>query len=419
MLRGYRILDLTRGGALMAGKVLADLGAEVIVIEPPGGSPTRAVGPFIGDRPEPERSLYWSYLNLGKKGITLGIAARDGQQLLQQLVQKSQAVIESFPPGFLASLGLGYADLQAHKPDLIMASITPFGQEGPWRDYEACDLTIQSLSGFQFLCGEPDRPPLRVGFPQVALLAAVEAAFYVSAALFHRGATGKGQYLDISMQAVAVGQMIATAATGYPTLQGEMLTRHGQIHKAGAWVTRFIWECRDGYVSFAISPGPIGARSQTQLVEWMAEEQPDLVPTWLRSFDWAARYTVDNLISDPELSRQIDQVSEIIGHFLKTKTKAELFRGAFERRILLTASNSARDLSEDPQLSSRDFFLGLEHGDLGREIIYPGQIARVDGRALRPTGRAPRIGQHNEEVYGQRLGLSPAELVRLREIGVI
>ena len=403
----------------MAGKLLADLGVEVIVVEPPGGSPTRAVGPFIDDKSEPEQSLYWGYLNLGKKGITLNIAARDGQRLFRQIVQQSQAVIESFPPGFLPGLGLGYSDLQVDQPELIMASITPFGQEGPWRDYEACDLTIQSLSGFQFLCGEPDRPPLRVGFPQVALLAAVEAAFFVSAALFHRGVTGTGQYLDVSMQAVAVGQMMATAATSYPTLQGEILTRHGQIHKAGAWVTRFIWECRDGYVSFAISPGPIGARSQTQLIGWILEEQPDLVPDWLRSFDWATRYTVDNLLTDPELSRQIDQVSEIVSRFLKTKTKAELFHGAFERRILLTSSNTAEDLSEDEQLRSRDFFVTLEHDDLGRGIRYPGQIARVDGQPVKPRTRAPRIGEHNEEVYGQLLGLSPAELVRLRQIGVI
>ncbi len=419
MLEGYRIIDLTEGGAQLAGKLLADLGAEVIVAEPPGGSSTRVTGPFIADKPESTKSIHWNYLNLGKKSISVNLCTQDGQYLLHQLAHHADALIESHEPGFLAALGLGYEDLRRDRPDLIMASITPFGQTGPWRDYRACDLILQSLSGFQFLCGESGGPPLRVGFPQVPLLAAVEAAFFVVASLFHRGMTGRGQYIDLAMQGVAVGQGVATAATAYPALQGEMLERHGQIHIAGAWITRFIWECADGYVCFQIAPGAVGAHSQTELFKWILEQQPALVPDWIRTFDWATGYTMQTLLDDPRLNDRIAEAAAAVAAFFKTKTKKALFQAARERKLLLMPCNTAKDLEEHEQLIARDFFVSIRHEDLDREIRYPGQIARVDHVRVGSRQRAPRVGEHNDEIFGDLLGVPAEERVALHELGVI
>ena len=166
LLAPYRVLDLTDGRGLLCGKMLADLGADVVQVEPPGGSPARNVGPFYHDTPGAERSLFWWAYCTNKRGITLDIATDDGAALLRRLVANADFLIESGDPGRMASLGLGYPDLQAINPRLVMVSITAFGQDGPYADYQASDIVGMALGGFMHLTGDGDRPPLRVSMPQ-------------------------------------------------------------------------------------------------------------------------------------------------------------------------------------------------------------------------------------------------------------
>ena len=188
LLSPYRVLDLTDERGLLCGKILADLGADVIQIEPPGGSSARDIGPFYHDEAHPEKSLFWwAYAN-NKRGVTLNLDTVDGRQLLQRLARGAHFLIESWPPGYLESLGLGYEALAAINPELIVVSITPFGQDGPYAHYKATDVTGMAMGGLMYLTGDPDRAPVRVGFPQFYLHGAAAGA--TGAMLAHSGAGG-------------------------------------------------------------------------------------------------------------------------------------------------------------------------------------------------------------------------------------
>ena len=183
----YRVLDLTEGGMNWCGKVLADLGADVIKIEPTGGSPTRNRGPFYNNEPHPERSLFWYAYCLNKRGITLDLESEEGQRLFKKLAATADFVLESFAPGYMDGLGLGYESLSRVSPGLIMASMTPFGQTGPYAHYKATDMIAWSMGGMQYASGDEDRPPVRISFPQAEFHAGAQAAAGCMAALWHGG----------------------------------------------------------------------------------------------------------------------------------------------------------------------------------------------------------------------------------------
>ncbi len=172
----YRVLDLSDENGQLAGRILADLGADTIVVEPPGGSPSRCLGPFFHDIPHPQKSLFWFSLNTNKRSITLDINKSRGQDILKRLVCSADFLIESYPPGYLDKLGLGYDVLRMINPRLVMVSITPFGQDGPWRNYNSGDLIEMALSGLVYLSGEPGKEPLRIPVPQACLHAGAWAA---------------------------------------------------------------------------------------------------------------------------------------------------------------------------------------------------------------------------------------------------
>ena len=183
----YRVLDLTDEKGPLCGKILADLGAEVIKIEKPGGDPSRHIGPFCGDIPHPERSLYWMAYNASKKGITLNIESRDGQEIFRELAKVADIIIESYDPGYLDGLRLGYSELSKLNPAVLMTSITPFGQTGPYSHYKASDLVLWSMGGYAYLCGDPDRPPVQISFPQAYIQAENGSSYSHYACSFSSG----------------------------------------------------------------------------------------------------------------------------------------------------------------------------------------------------------------------------------------
>src|SRR3972149_79549 len=192
-LEPYRVLDLTAGGCSLCGKILGDLGADVIRIERPGGNPDRSLGPFYKDIPDREKSLFWFAYNANKRGITLNIETADGREIFRRLVKRADFVIESLPPGYMDSLHIGYAVLKEINPRLIMAGISPFGQKGPYAHSNASDLITMAMSGFMYLHGDPDRPPVWISFPQASISAGAECAAAALIAHRHREGGGGGR----------------------------------------------------------------------------------------------------------------------------------------------------------------------------------------------------------------------------------
>lgn len=409
----YRILDLTEGGCMIGARLLAELGADVIKIEPPGGSPSR-VAPFYKDITDPEKSLFWFAYNVNKRGITLDIKTVDGQELFKRLVRGADVVMESFEPGYMASLGLGYEDLVTIKPDIIMTSITPFGQNGPKAHYQGCDLTAWASGGYLYICGEPDRAPIWISFPQASLHAGAEAASGTMAALWHRQMTGEGQQVDVSMQECVVAIDFNTPEIW--DLNRVEFTRSStrlNVGTKGVQTTQ-IWLCKDGYVLLIPQAGAEPFLGSTRrLVKWMEEE--NMAPDWLRAIDWAEDYSAATLTQD-----MVNRVEGAFGQFLITKTKMELFEeGALKRRIFTAPIANVKDITENPQLQSRDFWVTVDHPELGESLTYCGPSVRLSETPLKYAGRAPLIGEHNADIYGKELGISSKKLSHLTKAGII
>lgn len=414
LLTPYRVLDLTGETGLMCGKMLGDLGADVVIVEPPGGHPARGIGPFYKDEVHPEKSLFWFAFNTSKKGVTLDLTRPEGQKLVKELVRQADIVIESFAPGYLDALGLGYAALSAIKPDVIFTSITPFGQKGPRRDWKGTDLTLHARSGFQYLLGDPDRAPVRISVPMIAVKAGVEAAHAALFALFHRNTSGEGQHVDVSIQATGVWQMMN--ASSFPIHHGANQARAGDRYNAGFGNARAILPCADGYVTFFTAGGHMGAPTLYAMSRWMESE--GTLPDFMRGKKWED-WDLARIATDPTARQEIDDLNEIIATFLSTKSKWEIFERAFSEKILAAPVNDVRDLVEHSQPNARGFFRMLPHPELGSEIRYPGHWALMNNAQAGPRFRAPRIGEHNEEIYCQRLGYSKAQLADWQHKGVV
>ena len=414
LLTPYRVLDLTGEHGLMCGKVLGDFGAEVIVVEPPGGHPARAIGPFYKDEVHPEKSLFWFAFNTSKKGITLDITRPAGQQILKELVRHADIVVESFAPGYLDALGLGYERLSTIKPDVIFTSITPFGSTGPRRNWKGTDLTLQARSGLQYLLGDPDRAPVRISVPMIATKAGVEAASASLFALFHRNRTGEGQRVDVSIQAVGIWQMMN--ASSFPKHHGVNQARAGDRYNAGFGNARAILACADGYVTFLTMGGHMGAPTLYAMSRWMESEGK--LPDAMRGKKWE-EWDMAKLATDMAARKEMDDLNEILAQFLATKSKWEIFERACNEKILAAPVNNVKDLVEHPQPNARGFFHTLSHEDLNAEIVYPGHWALMNNAQAGPRFRAPHLGEHNEEIYCRRLGYSAEQMREWQQNGII
>ncbi len=410
MLKGCRALDLTDEKGFLCGKILADLGVDVIKVERPGGEPSRRIGPFWGDIGDPEKSLYWFAYNSNKRGITLDIETADGKEILKKLVKRSDFVIESFPPGYLEKLGLGYADLKSVNPRIIVTSITPFGQSGPYQDYKATDLVLMGMSGLLYLTGDSDRPPANISMPQACLHAGGDAAVGTLIAYYHREMTGEGQQVDISMQQSTAWFQAATLP--FWELDGKILQRAGTFRTGTSTVNiqRQVWECKDGYIFFVMLGGKTGAKTNRQLVEWMNEE--GMSNDYLQSIDWA---NLDMFVVTQEV---VDRVAVPVMKFFLSQTKKEILNGATRRGISICPLLSMEDLVNDADLMARDFWTEIEHPELKVNMKYPKQFIKSSEMNPITRVRAPLIGEHNEEVYGE-VGFSRDDLVVLKQAGII
>src|SRR5712672_3430713 len=247
MLSQYRVLDLTTERGLLCGQMLGDMGADVIKVEPVGGSSARQIGPFYKDQPHPDRSLYWWAYNRNKRSITLDIERDEGRALLRRLVERADFLIESHNPGYLPERKLGFSDLAKINPALIYVSITPFGQDGPKANYADSDLIIMAAGGPLILAGDADRPPVRLCIPQAYLHASADAAVASLAANHERVRSGLGQHIDVAaVQSVAMATQSHILAA--PLGSTEMQRISGGV-KMGPIEIPLVWPASDGFVA--------------------------------------------------------------------------------------------------------------------------------------------------------------------------
>ena len=398
------MLDFTDESGYSCGKILTDLGADVIKVEPPGGDAARRLGPFPNNVPDPEKSLYFISYNTGKRGVTLDLGNPHGQDLLRRLAARADFLIETFPPGRL--------DRAKFDRRLVVVSITPFGQTGPYCNYKASDLVVMAMSGLMSLIGEPGKMPLRVSLPQSPMWAGMYAAAGALIAHYHRQLTNVGQHVDVSMQAAmlwALANAPAFWATNRtpPVRGGSRITGRSLT---GARM-RAIYACKDGYINFIIYGGKAGRRSNQALVEWMAAH--GLATDALLKKDWN-RFSIET-----STQSEIDEIEGPIARLVMQYTKAEFLEQAFNREMIGYPVANARDILDDPHLKDREFWQHVHEPAVGKELKFPGLFARFSGVEPQRFRPAPKVGEHNSEIYEGELGMTPAEMAWLREEEVI
>lgn len=379
----------------MAGALLADLGADVVLVEPPSGSAARSVGPFVAGREgDPEASLwFWSY-NRGKRSVALDLDDPRDQQRLRDLAASADVLIESDAPGAMAARGLGAEDLAEVNPGLVYTSISAFGQTGPKAGWAATDSIISAAGQLSNVVGDEDRPPLRIPLDQCFLHASAEAAVGSLIALRERKRSGQGQHIDVSAQQ-AVTQATQSATLCHLYNSPELLRMSGGA-RLGPFRVRLRSPAADGYVSVTIlfgeSIGPFGAR----LFEWMHSEggcaDSDLEIDWINF--------VEGVITGRIPPTEYERIQQVAADFTATRTKAELLEVALDKRLLIVPISTVADLVESPQYSERDFWRDIPTGGLD-SLRYPGPLAKFSETPLDISAPPPSIGEHTDEVLAE------------------
>lgn len=394
-LTGYRVLDLAGPLGLHCAKLLADMGADVLKIEPPGGDQGRHIPPFKDDLPHPEKSLYFLHFNTNKRGITLDVEKPDGREIFLELCRKADVVIETYHPARSDELRLSYQDLSASNPRLVVASITPFGRNGPWRDYKANDIAGLALGNLLYLAGEPGEPPLQPPGEIAYGMASTYGAFGIAVALYHRLESGKGQHIDVSMHECAAH------------IAGYFIPNYGYTGEKPARASRKGEETdlydpyptKNGYARIFIIP----------------------IEQWRRLVNWMGR---PPSISGPEFEKMAyrrkhpDIVVGAITEFCRRHTKEELYEEGQKRRISVTPINTVGEFMNCAQTKAREIFIEMEHPVIGA-YSHLGPVPRLSETPGRIRRTAPLIGEHNEEIYCGELGMSKDDLVALKASGVI
>jgi crotonobetainyl-CoA:carnitine CoA-transferase CaiB-like acyl-CoA transferase len=399
-LDGIRILDLTR---ILAGPycsvLFADLGAEVIKIEPPEGEMIRDNPPVVeqgkGGPHDRSRSAYFLSLNRNKYGITLNLKHPQALGIFQKLVEISDVVLENYAPGVMKRLGIDYQVLKEINPRIIMCSISGFGQWGPYSDRIAFDIVAQATSGLMSVTGYPDSPPTRVGTSLGDINAAVHAAFAILAALWHRERTGEGQYIDVSMQEAMVS--ILEGAVVRWTVGKELM---GPIGSHNTNESPFAaYRCKDGYIIIATVGNEHWERFCRAMdkMEWLKD--PRNATKGLR---WARKW---------ELAKEIEEMTT-------QYTIKELGERLDRERVANSPILNIQQVVEDPHLNQRGYFVEVDHPIIGKAKVsgLPYKLSKTPGAIERTS---PLVGEHNEFILGKYLGMDRARVQKLKEEGVM
>ena len=398
-LEGVRVIELATGVAgPYCGKLLADYGAEVLKVEPPGlGDDSRRAGPFPDGNEQPERSGLFLHLNTNKKGVTLDLNGAEAQELLRRLVSKSDVLIESHAPGAMADFGLDYESLADVNPRLVMTSVTPFGQTGPKSNHQFTELTVFAAGGAMAREGIPEREPLKYGGEMAQYFAGSVAASTTMATVFGALMTGSGDWIDISIQECMAGhphQMGRRGPFAYSGEEDVRMAPHSAVLGRTAYAVG-TWECKDGYVSML----PLGPRMWPNIAQMIGRPE---------------------LVEDPRFVTEDDRAAfdEIFQGWLSAHTRQEIFIGAQAAALPVAPVLEADEVMADEHMRARDHFRPIDHREAG-SFVYPGLPFLLSDGTVEDSRPAPRLGEHTEEVLRAVLDVSESETQQLRLEGIV
>lgn len=390
LLSGLRVLDLADEKAGFCSKLLADMGARVIKIEKPGGDPSRNIGPFSEGSLKSKTSLSFFYNNTNKLGITLDIEQREGKSLFLRLVKETDVIVETFPPGYLEQIDLDFKVLKKTNPEIILVSVTGFGQTGPRRDDKSCDLVASAYGGQMYVSGSPSRPPLKAFGEQSCFAASLFAATGVLLALRKRAKTGEGKHIDISLQESVTATLEHVMVRYFS--ERVLPRRQGSLH----WNDVFtVLPCKDGFIHLTLF------QQWETLIEWMDSEG---MAEDLKDEKW---------LNEDYRQANVAHVIKILSRWTKTHKVNELFEQGQLMRFPWAPVQSPGEVLRSPQLKERNFFVDLNHPEMGSVLKCPGVPYRFSRGLIPKKKSAPSTGADNEMIYKNELGISEEELSRL------
>ena len=384
----YRVLDLTERHGMLCGQILADLGADVWQIEPPGGAAGRRQGPFVDDVADPERSLSWWAYSRGKRSVELD-PNRQRDDFLT-LLRHCDVLIESAPVGALEAQGIGYEQLRNVHPGLVHVSLTPYGADGPKAHWAASDLTLMASAGPMAITGDDDRPPVRISVPQAWHHAAAEGAAGALVALHERDVSGLGQRVVVSAQqalTLATQGNILSSAVNESTVE-----RIAGGIKTGELRIRLTYPAKDGHVSITHVFGATVGPATRRLMEYVHDE--GFCDAATRDKDWVGYGLL--LATGAEPVAEFERVKDCVAACTASKSKAELLQAAMDRRLLLAPMTTIADVMHSPQFARRDYFQRPQGSGAAARPRYPGPFAKFSATPLRPGWRPPRVGEDNQ-----------------------
>jgi crotonobetainyl-CoA:carnitine CoA-transferase CaiB-like acyl-CoA transferase len=403
VLEGLKVVELASDRAAYAGKLLADLGADVIVVEPPGGASTRTYGPFVDDEPGPERSLWWWYYNTSKRSVVLDLTSAAGAAAFGHLVAGADIVLEGEPPDALAALGLDHPRFRADRPDLIWVSVTPFGRRCAGADPPMTDLTILAGGGPVWNCGYDDHslPPVRGGGGQAQHIASVWAAMGALTAVLQRDATGTGQHVDVSMHAAA--NVTTESGTFVWLVAQQMVQRQTGRHAATVSTMDTQVLAADGrYVSTGFPPHT--ARDYQAILDWLrllGLEDECRESFFLQMGIDRGGVDARDLGTDAEAVAIFGAGREALCLIASRLPAYEFFVGTQERDFQCGIVYAPEETLEDPHFVARGFPVAVHHPEMGRDVVYPGAPFSGSQGGWAISRRPPQVGEHNDEVLGE------------------
>ena len=415
-LSGLRVLELSGHEGDFCGKLMADMGADVIKIEPPGGESSRSRGPFYNDTPDRNGSLWFWHYNTSKRGVTLNLETADGQAMLKQLVRSTDILLESHRPGYLPGLGLGYNELSDLNPGLIMCSLTPFGQSGPWRDFKPSDLIHMAGGGQMASCGYDDAdvaggPPMAPGGGQSWHIGGEYAYIAIVSAVMARTMTGRGTYIDSSIHDACA--LTTEGAVNTYIYSGKVVYRHTGRHAT----VDFIDVSRRGGMEMPTRDGRWVHLALGELIETPARLRR--LAEWMDEHRMAQDLLDETYETNEGVQANKEHVWQTVREFLQTRDQDEIWHKGQSMGFPWGAVRSMDEVTVCPHLDARGFFTEVDHPEHGRSFTYPGPAAIFNGSPWRISRRAPLVGEHNEEILCGYLGLSRQELALLAESGVV
>ncbi len=395
LLSGLKVLDLSSNVAgPYCAKLLGSMGAEVIKVEAPDrGDESRHAGPFPNDIPDSEKSALFLYLNTSKKSVTLNLETATGQTILRRLAAQTEVIVESFDPDTLSSLGLDHSTLEKDNPGLVMTSVTSFGQTGPYRNFKAKQINQYAYGGLMYITGRAEREPLQMG-PKLPEYGAGQNAFVATlSAIWHKELTGEGQRIDISIAEYSAS-ILENALSMYSYTRHKVNRTGNRGYGRAAWG---IYPCKDGYVGVIAGPEHRWS-AMAELMDEPALAQPEFADRRVRQ-------------------ERADELEALMTRWLSSNNKREIFERAQALGLAFAYVAGTQDILSWEHLRERGYFVTLEHPAVG-ELDYPGAPFQPGGAPLNWT-RAPMLGEHNKEIYCERLGYSEEELLRLKASRVI